>query len=325
MQRVIIDCDPGIDDALALMLALSSPELEIVGITTVSGNVSADLGGRNAKKVLRQMKRLDIPVYIGEMKPLKVPYTDASDTHGRDGLGESFLPEVQGDFPGISAVDFLEGALDEEELSVIALGPMTNLARLFQKRPDLIRRIPRFVSMGGSFRSHGNCSPVAEYNYWCDPQGAEVCYDCAARAGKIIEMVGLDVTRKIVLTPSLLSYMERLDPETGSFIRRITRFYMDFHWEQERIIGCVINDPLAVAYFIDPSLCGGFDAFLTVAGEGVCRGQTVVDSMNFWKKEPNSRVLADADVKRFLRMFLSRLISGAGDLAYLEQLYRMEY
>ena len=120
MQRVIIDCDPGIDDALALMLALSSPELEIVGITTVSGNVSADLGGRNAKKVLRQMKRLDIPVYIGEMKPLKVPYTDASDTHGRDGLGESFLPEVQGDFPGISAVDFLEGALDEEELSVIA-------------------------------------------------------------------------------------------------------------------------------------------------------------------------------------------------------------
>ena len=325
MQRVIIDCDPGIDDALALMLALSSPELEIVGITTVSGNVSADLGGRNAKKVLRQMKRLDIPVYIGEMKPLKVPYTDASDTHGRDGLGESFLPEVQGDFPGISAVDFLEGALDEEELSVIALGPMTNLARLFQKRPDLIRRIPRFVSMGGSFRSHGNCSPVAEYNYWCDPQGAEVCYDCAARAGKIIEMVGLDVTRKIVLTPSLLSYMERLDPETGSFIRRITRFYMDFHWEQERIIGCVINDPLAVAYFIDPSLCGGFDAFLTVAGEGVWRGQTVVDSMNFWKKEPNSRVLADADVKRFLRMFLSRLIPGAGDLAYLEQLYRMEY
>ena len=325
MQRVIIDCDPGIDDALALMLALSSPELEIVGITTVSGNVSADLGGRNAKKVLRQMKRLDIPVYIGEMKPLKVPYTDASDTHGRDGLGESFLPEVQGDFPGISAVDFLEGALDEEELSVIALGPMTNLARLFQKRPDLIRRIPRFVSMGGSFRSHGNCSPVAEYNYWCDPQGAEVCYDCAARAGKIIEMVGLDVTRKIVLTPSLLSYMERLDPETGSFIRRITRFYMDFHWEQERIIGCVINDPLAVAYFIDPSLCGGFDAFLTVAGGGVCRGQTVVDSMNFWKKEPNSRVLADADVKRFLRMFLSRLIPGAGDLAYLEQLYRMEY
>ena len=106
MRKIIIDCDPGIDDSLALMLALSSPELDIMGITTVSGNVPADMGARNARKVLKHMGRMDIPVYIGEQAPLKCPYTDAMDTHGQDGMGESFFPEVPGDFPKKSAVEF---------------------------------------------------------------------------------------------------------------------------------------------------------------------------------------------------------------------------
>lgn len=308
MEKVIIDCDPGIDDALALLLALESPELEILGITTVSGNVPADMGGKNARKVLLQRKRLDIPIYIGEMKPLKEKYVDAMDTHGKDGLGESFLPEVPGSFPEKTAVEFLEETLEKEKVFIIALGPMTNLARLFLKRPDLIGQVSELVSMGGSFKSHGNCSPVAEYNYWCDPDAARICYELFAQAKRKITMVGLDVTRKIVLTPDILSYMERLDKETGEFVRKITGFYMDFHWEYEGIIGCVINDPLAVAYFIDRSLCGGFDSFLAVETEGICRGQTVVDSMNFWKKDPNSHVLTETDGKRFMRFFLSRIL-----------------
>ena len=308
MQKVIIDCDPGIDDALALLLALASPELDIVGITTVSGNVPADMGGRNARKVLRQADRPDIPVYIGEMMPLCGTYVDAMDTHGSDGLGESFLPDVPGEFPGKTALKFLEEELEKGEISILALGPMTNLARLFQKRPDLIERVPRLVSMGGSFRSHGNCSPVAEYNYWCDPEAAKICFELFAKAGKKIEMVGLDVTRQIVLTPNVVSYMERLDKKTGEFIRKITGFYMDFHWEQEGIIGCVINDPLAAAYLVDPSMCSGFDSFLDVETEGICRGQTVVDSMNFWKKKPNSHVLTGTDAKRFMSFFLSRIL-----------------
>ena len=162
--------------------------------------------------------------------------------------------------------------------------------------------------MGGSFRSHGNCSPVAEYNYWCDPEAAKICYELSAEAGKKIEMVGLDVTRQIVLTPNLISYMERLDKKTGGFVRKITGFYMDFHWEYEGIIGCVINDPLAAAYLIDPSMCSGFDSFLEVETEGICRGQTVVDSMNFWKKNPNSHVLTETDAKRFMSFFLSRIL-----------------
>ena len=133
MPKVIIDCDPGIDDALALLLALASPELDVAGITTVSGNVPADMGARNAKKVLRQADRQEVPVYIGEMTPLGGTYVDAMDTHGRDGLGESFLPEVPGPFPQKGAVEFLEECLERGEISILALGPMTNLARLFER------------------------------------------------------------------------------------------------------------------------------------------------------------------------------------------------
>lgn len=116
-------------------------------------------------------------------------------------------------------------------------------------------------------------------------------------------MIGLDVTREIVLTPNRLEYMCRLDPEMGEFIRKITGFYMDFHWEQEGIIGCVINDPLAVAYFIDRSMCDGFDSFTVVATDGVCRGQTVVDSMNFWKKNRIAGFLQKQILKDFCILY----------------------
>ena len=137
---------------------------------------------------------------------------------------------------------------------------MRRLARLIQKDKEAFSCIEEIVSMGGSFKSHGNCSPVAEYNYWCDPDGASLVYETLHQNGQKIHMVGLDVTRKIVLTPDLLEYMCRLNKETGEFVKKITKFYFDFHWEWEHIIGCVINDPLAVAYFINPELCKGFDS-----------------------------------------------------------------
>ena len=141
MRKIIIDCDPGIDDALAIMLAVNSPELEIVAITTVSGNVPSDMGAVNAKKVLKQLNRLDIPVYIGEDAPLREEYIDARDTHGMDGLGESFLPEVSSGCEKQSAVDFLTEILEKEKISIIALGPMTNLAKVFSKKPELIQNV----------------------------------------------------------------------------------------------------------------------------------------------------------------------------------------
>ena len=307
-RKIIIDCDPGIDDSLAIMLALTSPEIEVLGITIVCGNSPVEMGFENAKKILKQMNRLDVPVYMREPRPLKRDYVNALDTHGADGLGESFLPEVPGYQQEIGAVDFLSKALIKEKVSVIALGPMTNLARLIQKAPAAFDQIEELVSMGGSFKSHGNCSPVAEYNYWCDPDAAALVYDTLHQNGKMIHMIGLDVTRKIVLTPTLLEYICRLNKETGEFIRKITKFYFDFHWEWEHIIGCVINDPLAVAYFLDPDICQGFDSYVQIETEGISLGQSVVDSMDFYRKTPNTKVLTEVDVYAFFQLFLSRIL-----------------
>ena len=307
-RKVIIDCDPGIDDSLAIMLALKSPEIEVVGITIVCGNAPVEMGFENAKKILKQMNRLDVPVYIGESTPLKRDYVNALDTHGADGLGESFLPEVPGFRQNMSAVDFLTDILRKDQISVIALAPMTNLAALIQKAPDAFANILELVSMGGTFKSHGNCSPVAEYNYWCDPDAAALVYDTMHKLGKQLHMIGLDVTRKIVLTPTLLEYICRLNRETGEFIRKITKFYFDFHWEWEHIIGCVINDPLAVAYFLDPSLCTGFDSYVQIETEGISLGQSVVDSMNFYRKSANTKVLTEVDTFSFFRLFLSHIL-----------------
>lgn len=312
-KKVILDCDPGIDDALALMLALSLPELHVVGITVVCGNVPVEKGAANALKILELMNRTEIPVYIGESEPLSRPYVDAMDTHGEDGLGESGFPEPAARPASGGAVSFLaDTLLNNDEVSVVALGPLTNLARLLERSPEAFVRIDELISMGGSYKSHGNCSPVAEYNYWCDPDAAARVYEAysslPALSGKKIHMIGLDVTRKLVLTPNLIEYMKRVHPFYGEKIEAITRFYFDFHWKQEGIIGCVINDPLAVAYFADRSLCTGFDAYTAVETEGISYGQTLVDDHDIWKKPHNSHVLTDTDAMRVMLRFFCRVL-----------------
>ena len=311
-RKIIIDCDPGIDDSLAIMLALSMPDqIEVLGITIAAGNSPVEMGYENALKVLDFMDRLDIPVFMGAGRPLQREFVNALDTHGSDGLGESFLspPDTSKYIrQDKSALEFLAETLRREPASVIALGPMTNLAMLAQEDPEAFRNIEELVSMGGSFRSHGNCSPVAEYNYWCDPDAAAIIYRESDRLRRPIHMVGLDVTRRIVLTPDLLAYMKRLDPRIGAFVEKITGFYFDFHWEWEHLIGCVINDPLAVAYFADKELCSGFNSYVQIETQGISRGQSVVDSMNFYRHSPNAVVLTDVDTPAFFRLFFSRLL-----------------
>lgn len=329
-RRVIIDCDPGIDDSLAIMLALSMEELQVEGITIVCGNSPVEMGAGNAKKVLKQMNRLDVPVLKGEPAPLKRDYVNALDTHGEDGLGESFLPAVEGYEQTQTAVEFLcekvrSCAAEGSPCSVISLGPMTNLARMIETDREAFSLINEIVSMGGNFRSHGNCSPVAEYNYWADPDAAALVYETMADLEKQISMVGLDVTRKIVLTPDLLEYMKRLNPETGAFVQAITKFYFDFHWEWEHLIGCVINDPLAVAYFADRSVCSGFDAYTAVETGGISIGQTVVDFMHFYRKPANARILTQVDVLKFFQTFFSKILNlPVEKLDLLETLIRKE-
>ena len=314
MEKIIIDCDPGIDDSLAIMLAAASPEVEVIGITIVAGNSPSELGFKNAKRILKFLGRLDIPVYVGAEGPRVRDYVNALDTHGEDGLGESFLPEVPDqEIPNESAVEFLRRSLKGGDVSVIALGPLTNLADLIDSDLEAFLSIRRLVSMGGNFKSHGNCSPVAEYNYWEDPDSAKVVFDAMYEAGREIEMVGLDVTRKIVLTYDILDDMKRKNPVVGDFVEKITRFYFKFHWEWEHIRGCVINDPLAVAQFIRPSILSGIKAFTEVETGGISIGQTVVDSMGFYRKRSNALIYTEVDEKGFWDLFLPRILGIKGE------------
>ena len=237
-RKVIIDCDPGIDDSLAILLAVNSPELEILGITTCSGNVEAKMGAKNALKTLQICSSLNIPVYKGEDKPLKRALVTAQDTHGEDGIGENFYEDVAEYKIKENGVDFIIDTLkNNKDVSIIALGPLTNIAKAIMKDKKAFDNLDEFVSMGGAFRIHGNCSPVAEFNYWVDPHAADYVYK---NLPKKIHMIGLDVTRKIVLTPNIIEFINRLDKDISKYITEITRFYIDFHWKQEGIIGCVI-------------------------------------------------------------------------------------
>lgn len=304
-RKVIIDCDPGIDDALAIILALKSKEIEVVGITTISGNVESLQGAKNALKVLKLLGRLDIPVYLGESKPIKRELVTAQDTHGEDGLGETFLEEVSSEYIRENGVDFILNTLkNQENVSIIALGPLTNLCRAIEKDSETFHRVKEIVSMGGAYKSHGNCSPVAEFNYWVDPHGAR---EFLKKFNGEFTMVGLDVTREIVLTPNLREMIHQFKDEIGDFIYAITRFYVDFHWEQERTLGCVINDPLAVEYFINRELCDGFKAYVDIACEDISMGQSVVDVADFYKKRKNVFVLDKVNSKEFMISFLNKI------------------
>lgn len=302
-EKVIIDCDPGIDDSLALMYALKHPDLEIVAITIVSGNAPAIICARNAAIILKKLN-MNIPIYIGEKSPLVKEFVSAQDTHGEDGLGETFFYcNNEFSYQPIDATTFLSDYFNsKKDTSIIALGPLTNISKALELNPNLGKNCKRFVSMGGNYKSHGNCSPVAEFNYWCDPHAAKNTFE---KLSNTIEMIGLDVTRKIVLTPNIMNLLHRLNDDLSSFIQKIINFYWDFHWKQEKIIGCVINDPLAIAHFINDEICKGFYSYVDVETDGICEGQTVVDKYNFYGKKSNAVIYTKVDILKFFIEFIS--------------------
>lgn len=303
MKKIIIDADPGIDDSIAIMLAGMVKEYKILGISLVSGNVHVEKGRKN---VLRLMKFLheDFKIYMGSEEPLCKEFINAEDTHGQDGLGETYLDydekEVDGD-----AIDFLIEEARKGDLTIFALGPLTNLARALKKDREAFKDT-RIIVMGGNFRSYGNMSPVAEFNFYVDPEAADYVIKNAPRK---IEIVPLDVTREFVLTPSILSYIKRLNLEVGNFLEKITNFYMDFHWEYEKIIGSVINDPLTILLERNPDLFLGRVYHAECVCDGSARGMLMVDAMDFMKKEKNVIIYEDIEVFEVWRDFIE-LITG---------------
>lgn len=310
-KKVIIDCDPGIDDALALMLAAVSPELDILGITIVSGNTRARQCAQNALQVLVLMGRRDIPVYLGAERPLKREPLDAEDTHGADGLGGCARPlTAQAGFQE-GAVQFILSQLScQEAVDVIAIGPLTNIAHCLQKDPAATRRMASLTVMGGTYRSPGNCSSVAEFNFWADPHAAEIVFHELQRP---ITMVGLDVTRQVVFTPNYIELVRQIGGEVADFLVAMLQCYSDFHWQAEKILGSIVNDPLAVAWYLDHSLCSGVEAQVDIITEGKAIGMSIVDESCKLNHKSNHLVLTRVDTQRFFCFLLTRLFPNAAD------------
>lgn len=300
--NVIIDCDTGIDDSIALILALMSDEINVVGISVVGGNTSLDKAYINTKRILHLLGK-DAPVVKGHPKPFYRDLDLAEDTHGDDGfggIGRSFDQEYNfqiKDDQEIGLEDFYSSALDKyDDLNIIAIGPMTNIYSILKTMPEKFDRVSRLISMGGSYKSHGNSSPVAEFNYWVDPEGADYVYQ---NSPVKVEMVGLDVTRKVVLEDERMAELKESNRDIADFIEKLTGFYYDFHMKQEGLYGCVINDPLAIACLLDDDLLKGFEAYTEIASADKARGASIVDDHNFYSRDPNSIVYTQVDVDRF--------------------------
>ena len=314
MKKIIIDADPGIDDSIAIMLANSIEEYNILGISLVSGNVHVNKGRKNILRLEKFLKK-DFNVHIGSESPLCKDFINAEDTHGEDGLGETYLSYDEKDCQS-DAIDFLIEEAKKKDLTIFALGPLTNLAKAIEKDREAFEDT-RIIVMGGSFRSHGNMSPVAEFNFYVDPDAADYVIKNAPRK---IEILPLDVTRKFVLTPNILSYIKRLNFEVGKFLEDITNFYMDFHWEYEKIIGSVINDPLTILLERNKDLFKSNTYNVECVTDGPARGMLMVDEMDFMKREKNIIIYEDLDLYKVWKLFIEKITGEEIDERILRDL-----
>jgi inosine-uridine nucleoside N-ribohydrolase len=314
MKHVLIDTDPGVDDALALLLAFGSPELKIEGVTTVVGNVSLELASLNALKLLEFLGAVDVPVASGAAEPLVREAVDGVGIHGETGLGEAVLPEPTLKLNGRSAVQLIVEKAEElgDRLTIIPLGPLTNIASAIQAKPGIVEEVEGLVIMGGAFNltpyGHGNMNAVAEYNIWHDPEAAKIVFD----SGIPVKAVGLDVTANPLnrLTPELFAEFESLDTARARLVADLCRNLV------RRMNGLSLHDPLAVAVAVDPSLVETKRFKVEVETVGaLTRGMTIVDRRRYHETsetEVNVDVCVSVDNERFLRLFMDRVVHGKG-------------
>jgi len=319
-EKIIIEVDPGIDDSLALLLAAKSEEFDILGFSVVSGNIEVNQATLNAIKALDMAGRSDIAVYKGQALPLVRNYVDATDTHGKDGIGENFY-QVSDRSEKESSVDFIIRSLRQfpHEITLVALGPLGNMAVATEKDPEAMCLAKRILLMGGAAKIHGNCSPVAEYNFWCDPHGARRFFDANLPN---VTMIGLDVTYPILLTPNMREMIKQFDTPLSRYVFDITQFYVDFHWKQERTLGCIINDPLVIAYALDPSLLTVKPATVEVETDGLAIGESIVDFDLRDKNRAVVQVAMTVDNRQFFKLFLSRVFDDHKE--DIEMMFRKE-
>jgi len=340
-QPLILDVDTGIDDSLALLYAAASPDVELVAVTCVSGNVDARQVAQNTLAVLELAGRSDVEVALGREVPLVRPLVTTPETHGPRGLGYAELPPPSASLSERHAVDLLidEARRRPGELTLVTLGPLTNLAVAVLREPELPRLYRRYVLMGGAYRSPGNTAPTTEWNINVDPDAAKVVFSAWTAAREADPSIarpialGLDVTEKAKIVPDHIVALARRagstpddslalaggeDPMHATrsvasnpivrFVADALRFYMEFHSRYDGFYGAFIHDPLAVAAALDPAIIR--TEALTVdieLGGTLTTGETVTDWRRVWKRPPNIDIAVEADAEAFLERFVERV------------------
>lgn len=307
-RPVLIDTDAGVDDALALILALRSPELDIRAITTVAGNVPVHMCTRNVKAILDQLNAdSGLVVAQGAAKPLVRRLVTAPEVHGRDGFGnvrpKKRTSRLTSPVPAerVIAVACREWG---KKLTIIALGPLTNIAKALKRYPRSLKKVGRIITMGGAFRVQGNTGPVAEFNYYVDPEAAQAVLS----SGIPITVIPLDLTQQIAIMHSELERRaHRRANQLSQLIVRMTRFYMQYHRDTEHFFGGFLHDPIAVAAAIRPSLFQTQRLRVEIETEGTfTRGMSIAD---FRRKESRKgvNVALKFEKEQFLKLFHERL------------------
>jgi inosine-uridine nucleoside N-ribohydrolase len=298
---IVIDCDPGHDDAIAILLALASPEVELRGITTVAGNQTLEKTTRNALKVLELAGRADIPVAAGADRPLRRALRTAANVHGESGLEGPDLPEPTTRPVAVNAADFL-AELIEPGVVLVPTGPLTNVALLLEQHPNVAERLERIVWMGGAI-AEGNVTPAAEFNAFVDPEAAAAVFG----SGIPVTMIGLDVTHMALFTPE---HADRLrgTGRAGRVVAELSDFFQKFHEERYGFHGSPIHDALAVADVIDPTLVARLHCNVEIeTASQHSDGRTVVDRWLVTDGPRNAHVGIDVDAARFLELLVERI------------------
>ena len=307
-RKVIIDTDPGQDDAVAILLALASPEdIEVLGITAVAGNVPLNLTSKNARIVCELAQRPDVKVFAGCDTPLARKLVTAEHVHGKTGLDGPALPNPDMPLQPEHAVDFIVDALRKEDAGTVTLcplGPLTNIAKALEQAPDIAGRIQEIVLMGGAYFEVGNITPTAEFNIYVDPEAADIVF----KSGVPIVVMSLDVTHKALVTKARNDAFRALGNPAGSAVAEMTDFFERFDKEKYGSAGAPLHDPCVTAYLIEPSLFTGRHINVEIeTGSELTLGMTVADWWGVSGRTPNAHFMGDIDADGFFSLLNDRL------------------
>lgn len=309
-RRIIIDTDPGVDDSMAILFAFCSPEVKVEGLTSIFGNGGGDTTTLNALRLVELAGRPDIPVAQGAESPLQRKFEGFGwRVHGRNGLGEVDFPLPRGKPDSRRAAQFIVDMVmgNPGEITLVPLGPLTNIALAVMLEPRITENVKEVVLMGGAANAMGNASAVAEANIHNDPEAAKIVFNAPWN----VTMVGLDVTRKTVMTPEYMEELKSAGNRYTDFICKIVPHYMAFYLEYDNLVGFHVHDSSALAYVIDPTLFTTRMLPVEVETNSPSHsGMTATDWRHRGSAEPNINVCIDVDSDRFLDLYKQRLMGA---------------